>query len=206
MWVLALALIITILLLLCVRLWYVLKQRKYVNNRKPSTCKIMAVFGSGGHTAEMTALLRSLSDKYTPQVFVVADTDRLSQSKIAEMDREDHVVVNISRSREVGQSWMSTFFTTLRACIHAVYIVLRHRPDLVICNGPGTCIPICGAAFMWKLCFVVRTRIVFVESVCRVTSMSLTGRILYHFADRLLVQWPDLVKKYSRCEYIGRLV
>merc|ERR1712072_893920 len=113
-----------------------------------------------------------------------------------EMNRKDHTMVNINRSREVGQSWISTLFTTLRACFHAVGIVWTHSPDLVICNGPGTCIPICGAAFLWKCCFALRTRIVFVESICRVTSLSLSGKMLYYFADRVLVQWPDLVKRY----------
>jgi len=188
------------------RLVYLLKQRKYVNKHKLPMCKLMAVFGSGGHTAEMNSLLLSLSVQYTPQVFIVADTDHLSKSKIDEMQRKDHVVVNTNRSREVGQSWISTLFTTFRACVHAVSIVWRHAPDVVICNGPGTCIPICGAAFFWKMCGVLNTRIVFVESICRVTSLSLSGRILYHFADRVLVQWPDLVDKYPGVDYIGRLV
>ena len=51
-----------------------------------------------------------------------------------------------------------------------------------------------------------RTIIVFVESVCRVETMSLSGKILYYFADHILVQWQELKDKYPLSRYIGRIV
>merc|ERR1711890_173155 len=137
----------------------------------------------------MLTMLDSLSKRYTPKGFVIADTDNLSKCKIEEMDAKDYQLVYINRSREVAQSWTSTIFSTFRASVHSLFILWQHRPDLVMCNGPGTCIPICGATFLLKLCFVLHTRIVFVESICRVKSLSLSGKILYYFADRVLVQW-----------------
>jgi len=47
---------------------------------------------------------------------------------------------------------------------------------------------------------------VFVESVCRVTSLSLTGTVLQYIADEALVQWPDLAGKYPRTKYIGKFL
>ena len=47
--------------------------------------------------------------------------------------------------------------------------------------------------------------IVFVESLCRVESISLSGKMLMYMADHMLVQWPQLVDKYPRARYIGRL-
>lgn len=154
----------------------------------------------------MVNLLESLIIKYTPRIYILADTDQRSTSKIDLIDFNQYEIVRIKRSREVAQSWISTFFTTLRASLHSIYIVWQHQPDLVICNGPGTCIPICGAAFLLKVCLFYSTRIVFVESLCRVKSLSLSGKILYYFADRILVQWPELVKRYPGVEYIGRIV
>jgi beta-1,4-N-acetylglucosaminyltransferase len=40
-----------------------------------------------------------------------------------------------------------------------------------------------------------RTKIIFVESFCRVQSLSMTGKILYYVADRFIVQWPGLQEK-----------
>ena len=56
----------------------------------------------------------------------------------------------IPRSREVGQSYASSILTTLRALLVAVVVVLKRRPQLLLVNGPGTCIPICAAAFVFR--------------------------------------------------------
>ena len=52
-----------------------------------------------------------------------------------------------------------------------------------------------------------QSRIVYVESIARVFSLSLSGKILYilRLADAVFVQWPELQQRYSRCEYKGRL-
>lgn len=101
----------------------------------------------------------------------------------------------IPRSREVGQSWASSLGTTLVACLHCVWLVGRGPPDLLLVNGPGTCVPVVGAAVLMRLLGCGATCITFLESVCRVQSLSLTGRILLPLADALMVQWPALAEK-----------
>ena len=49
-------------------------------------------------------------------------------------------------------------------------------------------------------------KLVYVESICRVKTLSLTAKILYYVVDRLIVQWPDLYEKYERAVYLGRIV
>ena len=93
--------------------------------------------------------------------------------------------------------------TTLVSAGQACALVYRLRPDVILCNGPGTCVPICYAAFLLHLLGLHQPQIVFVESFCRVTSLSLTGRLLYPIADRFVVQWPKLCQKFSRAEYLG---
>ncbi|KAJ0082689.1 hypothetical protein Patl1_10136 [Pistacia atlantica] len=51
--------------------------------------------------------------------------------------------MQIYRSREVGQSYISSVWTTLLAIAHALWLMIRIRPQVVLCNGPGTCIPPC---------------------------------------------------------------
>jgi beta-1,4-N-acetylglucosaminyltransferase len=77
-------------------------------------------------------------------------------------------------------------------------------------NGPGTCIPIAFVVFFFAniLRILPRCKIVFVESICRVEKLSLTGKILYNtrICDHLIVQWPELKTLYPRSEYLGQLV
>lgn len=116
-------------------------------------------------------------------------------------------IVRIPRSREVGQSYVTSVFTTLYSLLFAAAAVLRTRPQLVLVNGPGTCIPICAAALLYRLLGVLDVRIAYVESIARTRRLSLSGRILYatRAADVLFVQWEDLLVAYPRATYAGRL-
>ena len=51
-------------------------------------------------------------------------------------------------------------------------------------------------------------RVLFVESIARVETLSLTGRILYaaRLADEVLVQWPALHARYPRARLIGPIL
>ena len=171
----------------------------------------MAVLGSGGHTAEMIALLESLDDAiYSPREYVIADTDHTSADRIAAFEQSRPApsfprLLSLPRSREVGQSYISSVATTMYALVHAVVLVFRSRPSLLLCNGPGTCIPVCAAALGLRLLGVKYVTIVYVESIARVQTLSLSGRILLPIADHFLVQWPALAEKFPRAKCIGRL-
>jgi UDP-N-acetylglucosamine:LPS N-acetylglucosamine transferase len=49
--------------------------------------------------------------------------------------------------------------------------------------------------------------LVFIETNSRIVKPSLTGRILYPFADLFFVQWKPLLKKYGKkAKYGGLLI
>ncbi|XP_062509360.1 UDP-N-acetylglucosamine transferase subunit ALG14 homolog [Corticium candelabrum] len=184
-------------------------------DKRTGRCKVLAVLGSGGHTTEMLRLLSGLSERYQPIEYVIGESDKFSMEKCRRFEEErakqsprQHSFHHIVRSREVGQSWLSSFFSTVAACVAAVPTICRLKPDLVLCNGPGTCIPLCGIAYIYKILGIRSCRIVYVESLCRVESLSLSAKLLYwlRIANDLLVQWPELQKKYPRTKYIGLLV
>jgi beta-1,4-N-acetylglucosaminyltransferase len=104
---------------------------------------------------------------------------------------------DLPRSREVGQSYFTSAFSTLHAFLWSLYLVWYEvRPDLLICNGPGTCLPLCAAALLGRVLCVLDCPVVFVESLCRVKTLSLTGRILYPVTDVFAVHWTELRDKY----------
>lgn len=45
--------------------------------------------------------------------------------------------LRLPRSREVKQSWITTIFTTAWAMLHSFVMIMKCRPDLLLCNGPG---------------------------------------------------------------------
>lgn len=188
--------------------------------RRPSA-KTLIVLGSGGHTAEMLNLLGSLdSGRFAPRIYVAAVTDAMSLQKAKTFEDSSVPLENpdgnvgsakylkIYRSREVGQSYVTSVGTTLIAMVHALWLILKIRPDVVICNGPGTCIPLCVSSFFTKIIGLKWSSIFYVESIARVRRLSLSGLLLYrlHLVDQLYVQWPQLQSKYPRSHYVGRLM
>ena len=162
----------------------------------------MIVLGSGGHTMEMTKLIQHLNwNQYKPVHIVVGSGDKMSLSKIPEELKKKCEVHVIKRSRNVGQSYFTSVLTTVLATLDAFRLVWTNRPELLICNGPGTCLPLCLCAKVTTNCVII-----YVESFCRVDSLSLTGKLLYPFTDHFIVQWPQLQEKYSRSKYLGLLV
>ena len=164
----------------------------------------LVILGSGGHTTEMLRLVSALSDeKYTPKKFMLAETDSSSIHKLKDNNYDQNIIF-IPRSREVRQSWITTIFSTIKATIYCCRILHEYRPTLLLCNGPGTCVPPCLVAWLYNKTTTHKTTIVFVESICRIKSFSLTGKILQYFADSCLVQWPELATKNERFKYIDR--
>jgi beta-1,4-N-acetylglucosaminyltransferase len=179
------------------------------NNRKNKpevNVRVCAVLGSGGHTTEMIRIVKCLDDCFTPLCLVQADTDRHSTKMAQENLKEKKYSINlIPRAREVKQSWWTTLLSTSKAIVASIPIIFDYRPDLLLLNGPGTCIPIVIAAILLQLTTNHDVKIVFIESFCRVESLSLTGKLLYHtVADVTLVQWPQLLQSYPRVKYRGK--
>lgn len=76
----------------------------------------------------------------------------------------------------------------------------------VLCNGPGTCIPLCVAGLLLGILGMKKVLIVYVESICRVQTLSLTGKILYLISDYFFVQWSSLRDRYPKSIFLGRTV
>jgi beta-1,4-N-acetylglucosaminyltransferase len=82
---------------------------------------------------------------------------------------------------------------------------------LLLSNGPGTCVPIIFAACFVQIFSIAFKRIfcVFVESFCRVKTISLSGKIVYSLVDKFILQWPPtdhLSRKYPHAVYRGRVL
>ena len=172
--------------------------------RRDNKIATLVVLGSGGHTAEMLRLITDFDfGRYGPLTLVTASTDTTSRPKAErELPREALATARwaeIPRAREVGQSFGSSVPSTLHALWACVHLIWTASPDLVLVNGPGTCVPVAVLARL------AGARVVFVESWCRVESLSLTGRIMYWVAHRFVVHWPELVRRYPRAEYLGRI-
>ncbi len=79
-------------------------------------------------------------------------------------------------------------------------IILREKPDIIVCTGAEIAIP---TIILGKMhgCHTI-----FVESICRVKSISPSGKIISRFTDIFLVQWEELSKKHKMVKYWGSIL
>jgi beta-1,4-N-acetylglucosaminyltransferase len=168
--------------------------------------KTLIVLGSGGHTSEMFSILNIPMDRYTPRIYVIGESDFHSERKAKEFEISygnvqgvDYLIERVPRAREVGQSYVSSVFTVLNSFIYSIYLLGRILPDVLVMNGPGTCIPIFLASLV--LFPIKRCKSIYIESFARVKTLSLTGKILYILRCKFVVQWPQLIERYPRAEY-----
>ncbi|XP_069007302.1 UDP-N-acetylglucosamine transferase subunit ALG14 [Embiotoca jacksoni] len=201
-------------LLFVFRLYSVVKSGPQQQPGSAGPVSVLVVAGSGGHTTEILRLMGSLSAAYSPRHYVVADTDRMSEDKICSFEKSrkqsgsesQFSICRIPRSREVHQSWCSSVLSTLRALRFSLPLVFTLRPDMVLCNGPGTCVPLCAAGLLLGIVGIKKVLLVYVESLCRVKTLSLSGTILYPLADLFFVQWSSLRDRYPQSIFLGRIV
>ncbi|KAI0753943.1 oligosaccharide biosynthesis protein Alg14 like-domain-containing protein [Irpex lacteus] len=208
------------------RLYTILPQKKATKRGVRSgsePCKLGTFLGSGGHTTEALTLLSTLDFvRYSPRTYIVSRGDSLSAKKAVALEslKADpssgipaYNVITIPRARRVHQSLFTTPFTSILSLATCVYHVTLSPlitgvpfADVLLLNGPGTCVIVCIAAYLNRVSifpWIASPKLVYVESFARVRRLSLSGRIC---VSSFVVQWPELAAADSTAEYRGWLV
>jgi len=155
----------------------------------------MIILGGGGHTAQMIRLTKQLGkQKYE---YVIASDDKLSKSKIKYKGRIFRI---INPRRMQDKSLFKVILRFIPSTIQTLIMLAKSKSCIIITCGPAMCLHVC---FLAKYLF--RKKIVFIESWSRVYNKSISGKIAYKFADLFFVQWPEMLKKYPKAVYAGRL-
>ena len=149
--------------------------------------KICLACSPGGHMDEIQRLMPAFEGK---EYFFVTHKYEYSRH----LERAYFIEYREGYIRE-RITWLKTMFIALR-------ILLKERPDVVISTGGGEiAVPFCYAG---KL---LGAKVVFIETLARVTTRSAAGRLVYLIADLFLVQWEPLLKKYgTKAHYWGNVI
>lgn len=152
---------------------------------KEASKKICLVASSGGHVEELMQL-KVLRERYSYFLMVPRTkwTEEIEGKKyfIKDIDRHNALVKAVT--------FAGIFF-------QQAPIFLRERPDVVVTTGAVVAVPVCLYAKLF------RKKVIFIESIARVTTKSQTGRILEKIADLFLVQWKEQLDCYPSAIYGG---
>lgn len=131
-------------------------------------------------------MLKPLMEKYD-SILVTEKT----QYKATLDGEKMYYMHQVNRREGLFPLWM--LVNTARS----VDIVIREKPDVVVCTGVLAMIPIC------LLVKMTGGKLVYIESFAKITSPTETGKFLYKFADRFYVQWESMKKFYPRAVCLG---
>lgn len=156
-----------------------------MGDKKVKRRKICFVSSSGGHF-EQLMMLRPLMNKYNS--FVV--TEKTSYDIVPKSERIYYLKQVNRREKSFVCNMIINLFKSMK-------IYFYEKPDIVISTGVLATIPLCVIA---KL---TGKKLIYIESFAKITTGTLTGKLLYRFADRFYVQWESMLKVYPKAIYLG---
>lgn len=149
----------------------------------PRPTKIGIVSSCGGHLTEVRTLW-SIYENY-PHFYVINDDIHLPE----DMRNKTYFIRHSERD--------ALFFKNL----WEAWKILRYeKPTLLLSTGAGPIVPF---TLIGKLLGI---KTIYIEIGTQVTRPSMTGRIMYHLADRFFIQWEDLRRYFPKALYGGTLL
>ena len=131
-------------------------------------------------------MLRPLMDKY--ESFIVTEK---TNYLVSNNDYKFYYLKQVNRHE------FRFIYYMIYNILITMKIFLKEKPDIIISTGALATIPMCIVAKLF------RKKIVFIESFAKVNSPTLTGKLLYKFADKFFVQWESMKEFYPNAIYKG---
>lgn len=147
--------------------------------------KICFIASTGGHF-EQLMMLKPLMKKYNS--FIVTEKTQYDTNSV---DINQYYLTQVNR-RE-----LTFIFKMFINILKSLKIFLKEKPDIVISTGVLATIPMCIIAKIFK------KKLIYIESFAKKNSPTLTGKLLYKFADEFYIQWEELMKFYPSAIYKG---
>lgn len=145
--------------------------------------KILLVCNPGGHFSTMMGLKKFwYGHEREWATYLNFDTEKLQNKEVV------HWVL-MQEARMLGRALINFFL--------ALVILHKSKPNLMISTGAGLAVPFILAGK------IIGVKSVYVESISRSSSLSLSGKLVYNLVDEFYVQWPSCIKRYPKAKYRG---
>lgn len=148
--------------------------------------KICFAASSGGHF-EQLMMLKPLMEEYNS--FIITEKTDYSVSK--------NQTIKTYYMKQVNRKEKNFFPNMMINTFKSICIFIKERPDYMITTGVLAIIPM---AFIVKL---FRKKLIYLESFAKISSPTMTGKLLYKYADKFYVQWEKMLEIYPNAIYKG---
>ncbi|MBI5553662.1 MAG: hypothetical protein HY917_02870 [Candidatus Diapherotrites archaeon] len=144
--------------------------------------KICLACSGGGHLDELLNI-RSAYESH-PHYYVT-------------FERPNSAELSKTRRVQFVECPSRNLLKTIRNFIQSWKILRRENPQVVISTGADAALATC------LLAKLTGKKVIFIESMARAQDLSLSGKIIYPFADLFIVQWKELTARYPKAVFGG---
>jgi beta-1,4-N-acetylglucosaminyltransferase len=155
---------------------------------------VLLVCSSGGHLSQLLLLREAwagYSHLWVTEATSDADSLLADEPSIRAFGPAHRNLKNGIRT--IALAWLRNFALAWR-------VIGRERPALLLTTGAAVAVPF---AWIGRLRGV---RVVYVESVTRITSPSVSLRLIAPVAHHVYAQWPELLESVPRARYAGSVL
>ncbi len=151
--------------------------------------KVMFISSTGGHLTELF-VLEPIFKKY--DYYIVTEKTKSTIGLKNKYAGKISFLVYGTKDK-----FLVYPFKLLFNVIKSLFIYIKVRPKYIVTTGAHTAGPMCVIGHLFK------SKIIFLESVCNVKTKTVTGSLVYPFADLFVVHWKTMLKNYPKAVYGG---
>lgn len=151
--------------------------------------KVLFISSTGGHLNELLQL-KPMFSKY--------DSYLITEKTKNNLDLKNEYYDKINFLVYGTKHKIFTYpFKLLYNCFKSLYFYFKIKPDVIITTGAHTAGPMCCIGKLFG------SKIIYIETFANMNSKTITGRLIYKFADLFIVQWESMLKYYPNAVYGG---
>lgn len=151
--------------------------------------KVMFVSSTGGHLTELMQL-KELFENYDYHIV----TEKMKSNYYLKEKYPNKVSYYLYGTKDHMKTYPFILFINL---LISIYLYLKVRPDFVVTTGAHV------GGVMSIIAKIFGAKIIYIETFANIESKSITGKLVYYFADLFLVQWENMLNLYPNAKYKG---
>ena len=151
--------------------------------------KVLFISSTGGHLSEMM-MLNELFKKY--DYHIITEKTKTTENLKDKYKNKINYLVYGTKDHPISYP-----FRLLVNCFKSLYLYFKIRPDVIITTGAHTAGPMCCLGKIFG------SRIIYIETFANMRTKTITGRLIYKFADLFVVQWNSMLELYPKATYGG---
>lgn len=145
--------------------------------------KVLFISSTGGHLSEMLQL-KDMFNRYDYHIITEKTKSNLSLKE--KYPNKVNYLIYGTKDHPLTYP-----FKLLANCFKSLYFYFKIHPNYIITTGAHTAGPMCLIGKIFG------SKVIYIETFANINTKTITGRLLYPFADMFIVQWHSMKKNYK---------